>query len=422
MFPPFWGMPPTTSAMLEQIQRELGQMTERFDGTFRRLIGTHPVAVAQTPAEVVHTDNKLRVLRYQPVVERPHPVPLLIVPSLINRYYIFDLQPGKSMVEYLLSQGIDVYMIDWGEAGPEDRFVTFDHYITGYLRRIVQRVRTLSGQDRISLLGYSVGGTLTAIFSTLYGQYVRNLVQIAAPINFHDEGLLSQWTRKDRFNVDLIVDTLGNMPTELMRASFRMLKPTVQIAQQITLANKLGDTEAVQDFLAMQTWLNDHVVFPGEAYRKLIKECYQDNLLVQGRLVIQGKRVDLGQIEAPLLNIMAARDHLCPPQSSAVLNELVRSADKQLLELPSGHVGIVAGRTASKQLWPQLANWLIGRSQAPTAVQTTVAPASATGPSIEPTVDLDVTASEAPAAPRPKKPRRRKSTPSESPAPESGTT
>src|SRR6266498_2624591 len=168
MLPSYWGFPTVTNAMLEQIQHDLDRMHDRFDAVFKAMLDTTPVAIARFSDEVVATENKLRLLRYHPVVEQPYPVPLLIVPSLINRYYLFDLAPSKSLVEYLVGRGIDVYMLDWGVPGPEDRSTTFDHYITGYLRRAVQQVRSLSGQGRINLLGYSIGGTFTAMFSALY--------------------------------------------------------------------------------------------------------------------------------------------------------------------------------------------------------------------------------------------------------------
>ena len=153
MLPSCWGFPTVTNATLEQIQHDLDRMHDRFDAVFKAMLDTTPVAIARTPAEVVATENKLRLLRYHPVVEQPYPVPLLIVPSLINRYYLFDLVPGHSLVEYLVGRGLDVYMLDWGVPGPEDRSTTLDQHITGYLRRAVQRVRNLSGQDRIMLHG-----------------------------------------------------------------------------------------------------------------------------------------------------------------------------------------------------------------------------------------------------------------------------
>jgi polyhydroxyalkanoate synthase len=361
MFPSFWGFPTATDAMLQQAQRELDRMRERFDVAFR--LALDPDASAErTPAEVVYRDHRLRLLHYHPLAKRRQPIPLLLVPSLIGRYYLLDFAPGKSLVEALLQAGLDVYLLDWGVPAREDRFITFDQYITGYLRRAVRRVCALSGHEQISLLGYSMGGTFTAIFSALFGQYVRNLVQLSAPIDFHDGGLLAEWTRKERFNVDLVVDTLGAMPTELMRASFRLLKPTAQIAQQITQAERFGDLDAVQDFLALFAWIDDDIPLLGEAYRKYIKDCYQENYLVQGKLVIDGRRVNLSQIECPLLTITAERDFICPPRSAAVLNDLVGSADTQLLNLPTGHISVLTGSQAAGQLWPQLGSWLVERS------------------------------------------------------------
>jgi polyhydroxyalkanoate synthase len=324
----------------------------------------------QTPSEVVYAENKLRLLRYLPSVDSPSTVPLLIVPSPLYRYSILDLVPGASLVAYLIAQGLDVYLVDWGRPGREDRYVTFDQYINGYLRRIVHRVRRQSGQQRINLLGYGLGGTMTAIFTALYSrpgataEYVANLVLLLAPINFHDDGLLSQWTRKGRFNVDLVVDTMGSMPADLMRASFRMLKPTAQIMQKLTLATQVGDGEAAQDLMALQSWLTDDAPYLGEAYRKYIKDCYQENYLVHGKLVIDGERVDLARISCPLLIVAAAQDRICPPASATVLAELVSSTDKEVLELPGGHISAIAGPRAPDHLWPALAAWLIPRSQA----------------------------------------------------------
>lgn len=367
MFPPFWGFPPTANVLLEQLQRELERMHDRFDAVFNAALDPDPAHGGQTPADVVFTENKLRLLHYRPIVAHPHPIPLLIVPSVINRSYVLDLLPGRSLVEHLIGQGFDVYMLDWGIPGSEDRLVTFDHYISGYLQRAVRRICALSGAKRISLLGYSIGGTFAAIFTALWSELVQNLILLAAPINFHDTGLLSQWTRKERFNVDLIVDTLGTMPTELMRASFRMLKPTRQIAQSISLAEKIGDTQAVQDFLAMQSWMSDTFPLPNEAYRTYIKECYQENHLIQGKLVIDRQRVDLAHITCPLLTITAAHDRICLPQSAAIINDLVASTDKHLLEMSGGHMSIVLGRNTTSELWPQLSAWLIERSAAPAA-------------------------------------------------------
>ena len=310
--------------------------------------------------------NKVRLLRYAPRTERIHPIPLLMVPSMINRYYILDLIPGRSLVEYLLSRGIDVYMLDWGEPGDEDATTGLDVFVTEHLNRVVNTVARKSNSKQISLLGYCMGGTLTTTYTALRPQAIKNMINLAAPIDFKEGGLLSRWTDAAYYPVDKLVETYGNVPPSLMQAGFQMLKPMGQLAKWLTFFEKVENHEFVKVFLAMEGWINDNVAFPGEAFRKYIKSCYQENLLCQNRLIVGRERVDLGAITCAVLNIVAQMDHICAPKSASVLNELVSSRDKQLVILPGGHVGIVSGTGARKYLWPTISDWLAARSGEPT--------------------------------------------------------
>jgi polyhydroxyalkanoate synthase len=323
------------------------------------------VPMGAAPHREIYRRNKLRLLHYEPRAERIYPVPLLMVPSMINRYYILDLTPGRSLVEYLLSRGIDVYMLDWGEPGDEDAVISFDAYIAEYLDRVVKQVTRRSKSEQISLLGYCMGGTLTTIYTALRPRAIKNMVNLGAPIDFKDGGLLSRWTDAAYYPVDKLVETFGNVPLFLMQAGFQMLKPMGQLAKWVTFFEKVENEEFVKVFLAMEAWANDNVAFPGEAFRQFVKTSYQENLLCQNRLAVGGERVDLGAIACALLNNVAQMDHICAPKSASVLNELVASADKQLVILPGGHVGIVSGTGAKKYLWPTIGDWLVARSGEP---------------------------------------------------------
>lgn len=323
------------------------------------------VQIAATPYREIYRRNKVRLLRYAPRAERIHPIPLLMVPSMINRHYILDLIPGRSLVEYLLSRGIDVYMLDWGQPGDEDAMTSLDAFITEHLDRVVNTVARKSNSEQISLLGYCMGGTLTTIYTALRPQAIKNMINLATPIDFKDGGLLSRWTDAAYYPVDKLVETYGNVPPSLMQAGFQMLKPMGQLAKWLTFFEKVENEEFVKVFLAMEAWTNDNVAFPGEAFRAYVKTCYQENLLCQNRLVVGGERVDLGAITCAVLNIVAQMDHICAPKSASVLNQLVSSADKQLVILPGGHVGIVSGTGARKYLWPTIGDWLAARSGEP---------------------------------------------------------
>lgn len=316
-----------------------------------------------TPAETEYTVNKSRLLRYINPKRNPDlGRPLLLVPSIINKHYIMDLQPGRSMVAYLLEEGFDVWVVDWGAPGPEDRFDTFDDYIVTYLRRLVRRVRRATGGQTVSLLGYCIGGIFTTIYAALFPQDIGNLINLAGPIDFSDDGLLCAWTRPDHFRPDAIVDAYGNMPGWLMNSAFNNAIPGNALRQSLSLWERLDDETRLQEYLGLQFWLRDEVDFPGAAYRKYVKALYQENRLAQGRLEIAGIPVNLAAITAPLLNITATYDHIAPSPSVLALNDLVSSTDQETLVIRGGHIGIVAGKNAKQNLWPQLANWLRPRS------------------------------------------------------------
>lgn len=344
------------------LEEELEKANRRVEKAMEMALKPPRVEIGATPHDVVYQENKIRLLHYHPVAEKLHPIPLLMVPAMINRYYVLDLKPERSLVEFLVGRGIDVYMLDWGIPGGEDRALTWDHYMTVYLHNVVKEVMDCSKAEQISLLGYCMGGTMAVIYSTFYPHVVRNLITLTAPINFHDEGLLSLWMRKDYFNVDKVIDVLGNVPPHLMQSAFQMLRPMGQVSKFVNLADKFHDDEFVDLFLAMETWVNDNIPFPGEAFRKYIKDCYQENLLCQNKMVVSGQLVDLKKITASLVIIAAAKDHICPPDSAAILLDLVSSDDKQVVVLPGGHVGVLSGSVASRSLWPTLGDWLATRS------------------------------------------------------------
>jgi polyhydroxyalkanoate synthase subunit PhaC len=354
--------------MVDDAQRQWGQEFEkagrRIEKAMEMVLNPPEVEVGTTPHDVVYEENKLSLLHYHPVKKQISRIPLLMVPAMINRHYVLDLKPGRSLVEYLLGRGIDVYMLDWGIPGSEDRLLTWDHYITVYLNNVVRKVMKVSKVKRISLLGYCMGGTMTVIYASFTPQLVKNLITLTAPVNFHDTGLLSMWTKKEYFNVDRVVDVLGNVPPHLMQSVFMMLKPMNQFSKLVSLAERLDDDDFVDLFFAMETWINDNIPFPGEAFRKYIRDCYQENLLCQNKMEVGGRLVDLKRITSALLIIAAAKDHICPADSATLLQDLVSSADKETIILPSGHVGIVSGGVASKFLWPALGDWLVARSGA----------------------------------------------------------
>ena len=191
---------------------------------------TTKAAIAQTPKELVWTLNKAKLYRYVPVLpkEKRHPTPLLLVFALMNRPYILDLRRGYSFVEYMLNKGYDLYLLDWGVPGPEDKNLRFDDYTLDYMPRAIRKLKAISGVQEFSLLGWCIGAILTTIYAALRGEEgLRNLILLTAPLDFSNKRSLTfaRWTDERYFDVDKVLAAFGNMPGEMIDYGAKALKP-----------------------------------------------------------------------------------------------------------------------------------------------------------------------------------------------------
>src|SRR4051812_11673493 len=198
----------TPTPTYTNVYRELEKIAANLQ-TFNRLVTTN-AKIAQTPREVVWRLNKARLFHYVPVLppQKRHRVPLLLVFAIMNRPHVLDLRPGHSFVEYMLKHGYDLYLLDWGTPGPEDRNLQFDDYTLEYLPRALRKLKAVSGAEEFSLLGWCLG----ALISTLYAAVrpddgLKNLVLLTAPLDFSDKSAcgFSRWTSNPAFNADKMV-------------------------------------------------------------------------------------------------------------------------------------------------------------------------------------------------------------------------
>lgn len=316
-----------------------------------------------TPKEAIYREDKLAVYRFRGNREPTARVPILIVYALVNRPYMVDLQDDRSMVKNLLALGEDVYLIDWGYPDLADRWLTLDDYINGYIARSVDAVARHAGVDKINVLGICQGGAFSLCYAAMHPEKVRNLITMVTPVDFHThDNMLSNWTRQ--MDVDLFVDTLGNVPADLMNLCYLMLKP-VRLNQQkyIGLVDILDDKAEMENFLRMEKWIFDSPDQAGEAFRQFIKDFYQGNKLINGGLEIGGHEVHLGNITMPVLNIFAEQDHLVPPSASRVLGDHVGTKDYSQLAFRGGHIGIYVSGRAQREVPSAIHDWLAKRSR-----------------------------------------------------------
>jgi len=326
-------------------------------------LSTGDPAMGLTPKDAIYSRGTLKLYHYRPLADEVYRVPVLLVMSLVSKAYILDLTPGQSFVEFLLTQGYDVYMIDWGVPRPEDRRLRLEDYTLDFIPDCARRVLADSGEPDLSMIGYCMGGMLAVIYAALHaGGPLKNLACFTTPVNYDGMTLFRRWTDRRYFDVDRIVDTLGNVPPELIYASFEALRPAARAASQIRLWDNMWNDDFVRSYRMFDRWAADQVPFPGECFRQTTKELLWENRLYRNELVLAGRRVELARITVPFLHVMAEHDHIVPYESAKDLLAMVGSADKRDLVLKGGHVSLVAGPHASRRLWPQLDGWLSERS------------------------------------------------------------
>jgi polyhydroxyalkanoate synthase len=290
-------------------------------------------------------------------------LPVLLVPSLINRWYVLDLRRGASVASALVESGLDVFCLDWGIPNDEDRYLGWDD-VLARLARMSRRVLRETGAPRLGLLGYCMGGTLSAIHAALEPEETAALVNLAGPIDFSEGGALTHATNPRWFDPDAIAEA-GNMPAELMQAGFLALRPTQQLAKWIGFLDRASDPEKLEAFRALEGWASENIPFPAAAYATYVRELYQKNTLARGEHRARGRSVSLGSIRCPVLTVVADRDAICPPAAAQALNTLSSSDDATLLAISGGHVGAVVGGKAPSELYPRLAAWLKTRLSSP---------------------------------------------------------
>ena len=316
-----------------------------------------------TGKEEVWRDGKVVLYRYVGAKAPTARVPLLIAYALVNRPYMVDLQSDRSLVRGLLERGEDMYIIDWGYPDRSDRYLTLEDYIERFLGGAVDALRRRSGLDRINLLGICQGGAFSLCYAALHPDKIRNLITMVTPVDFHTpDNMLSNWTRD--MDVDLFVDTLGNVPADMMNFCYLTLKPWRLFVQKyVGLVDILDDPRALEDFLRMEKWIFDSPDQAGEAFRQFIKQFYQANGFIEGGIEIGGRAVDLGFVDMPVLNIFAEQDHLVPPDASRALKDVVGTDDYSELSFRGGHIGIYVSGRAQKEVPSAIHDWLAKRAR-----------------------------------------------------------
>ena len=344
--------------ILARLIEEAGQAARRPEKARDMLMGPLDTGIAATPFEVVYQEDRVRLKYYRPPGKPRLKTPLVVVYALIHRDTLLDLQPDRSVVQNLLKEGMEVYVIDWGYPTRKDRYLTINDHVNGYLDEVVDLVRRRHRVPRVNLMGVCLGGVFSVIYAALHPGKVKNLLTTMTPTNFAtDKGLMHLWLRD--LDVDRLVEAFGNMPGDLLNIGFLLLNPARMLFDKyVTFLENMDNQEFVENFVRMEKWIFDSPDIPGETFRQLVKDCYQQNLLIQNQMTVGGRRIDLQEITMPLLNVYGEYDHLVPPEACRLLTQQVGSGDHEDICLDTGHIGFYVSAKYQKELFPRMGGWL----------------------------------------------------------------
>lgn len=337
------------------------QMFDSFFSFWNNSLEPFRDSINRTSSEIIPMEGHFDLLHYkseQPIKQK---TPLLIVGSLINRYYILDLLPKISIIKKFQQAGFDVYATDWRTPKSYDKDMTLDSYARQYLEYAVEKVQEITCSKKISLFGYCWGGIFALIHAAIHPWHVKNLILHATPTDLETEPTsVELWTKK--INADHLVSVFGNIPGSFLNAAFLMRNPVEAFLKHLRFFGEPRTIDEIERFFSIEMWLYDSRPIIGEVFRKIVDDIYKNNLLIKNKMKVGEKLVDLKKITMPVLNIVGEKDDLVPPQSSRTINDVIDSKDKKLLEFPTGHVGLCISSTAHERLWPDVVEWLALRS------------------------------------------------------------
>ncbi len=350
------------------------------------------VQAEKTPFETIHT-NDIVTLRYYPpltcdsiqvedgqggeftvpVEKKTLPVPLVLVSPLAVNMYIYDLFPKRSLVKYLRARGFELYLVDWGRPGWRQNHFAIETYITDFLPEMIAKVREHSGKQTLSLHGWSFGGMFSAAYSAL-DKDIKNVALIGAPCDYHANGELGVQYQRISRNLRWLEKRTGwrvhntrqrwwRSPGWANAMAFKLTNPVGSIQGYVDLLKNLHDEEYIISHATNGAFLDDMVAYPGAVIQDVIQFLWTDNVMAKGELPLRNLRAHYSDVTANLCLITGKQDPVVTTDCSIKLLDHVASTDTYHQEVKGGHMGILSGSRSTTEIWPQVADWLIERSQ-----------------------------------------------------------
>ena len=331
------------------------ESSRRLEGFLKgvEIYRRHPYRRTLADPPTVWREGTTRLLDYS--LPGAKGAPILAIPSLINRAYILDLAPGRSLMRALAKRGFRPFLLDWDAPGPEEMRFGLDDYVAGRAARALDAVIAKAGKPAV--LGYCMGGLLALALAILRPNDVTGLALFATPWDFHrPDDSQARIVTAMRTPLEAAIEAWGGMPVDLLQACFAAIDPGGIERKFRVLAESGRDPARLREFVALEDWLNDGVILAGPVARETLFGWYVEDRPARGTWRIGGKAIRPDRYKGPALVMIPARDRIVPPASAKALAEALPQAE--VAEIDTGHIGMVSGALGPKQTYKQLAQWI----------------------------------------------------------------
>ena len=341
-----------------EITAELDQFRRRYQQLNAQIVSQQEHLDWSTPNEVVLEHGAMRLRLF--AGGKNGQAPLLLVYSHVNSPCVIDLHPDHSLVKRLIEKQHRVYLLDWGTITESDCNNDISVYAEQYIDAAVDYLLQETGLNAVNLLGICQGGTFALCYACLRPSKINKLVTMVTPVDFHaGESLLKRWSRY--IDMAILEKSPQNIPGPLITILFQMMRPFEDMIRQVEQIDQPDNGRKLHLMIKMDQWVYHCPDQPGRAFAQFVRLFFQENALIKNKLMFGDRRIDLGNLTMPVLNVYASKDHLVPPASSTALGQILkRQAYKQLV-FEGGHIGLLVSKRAQQTVLPEIGEWLRGR-------------------------------------------------------------
>lgn len=335
-------------------QEAKSRLSEMLSGVLRYYETPYKRSVTDPPSIWQH--GSARILDYGQKVSNPKAV-VLFIPSLINRYYILDLEEERSFLRYLASQRIYPLVLDWGKPGADEEKFDCGDYVTEILLPAIEFISKISG-GQVALAGYCMGGVLALAAAKLKPRKISSLALLATPWDFHcPEFAPFVLEKKWQKEMAKLIDEKKILPAEMIQSLFYLTDPFVFEHKFCRYAEMEPNSRAARDFVALEHWVNDGVPMTSGVAHNCLIGWAQENNLMKGQWRVDGKNITPPSNTMPTFIAIPRNDHIVPFDCALPLADAARHA--KIIHPSAGHVGMIVGSHAKRELWQPYANWLL---------------------------------------------------------------